>query len=385
MNTNETYHGTCSYSPEDDKLRLYPFARLDQETYARVKAAGYNWAPKQECFYAVWGPGREDIALELAGEIDDEDTSLVERAEARADRFGDYSDKREAEANAQSNRAHALAYQINGQPILVGHHSEKRARADQRRIQAWTSSAVHLWKTAQYWQDRAQGALRHAKYKGRPDVRARRIKGLEADLRKQEKNKAEAEQYIRLWETVGSSGDPAKALNTAKYIANFDHIHLPDGHAWGWSIWAALDKGTCTPAEARDYSIASHQASLPHCQRWIDHLTLRIEYERAMLAGDGGTVADQTKPEKGGAVRCWVCRHTSEWLTIAKVNKVSVTVLDNWGNGGSNFTRTVPFTDLKGVMTVADVEAKRESGLLRDNAHGTGFYVLDVPPTAPTT
>jgi hypothetical protein len=41
---------TATYSPEDNKLRLYSTTRLDSETYARVKAAGFIWAPKQDLF-----------------------------------------------------------------------------------------------------------------------------------------------------------------------------------------------------------------------------------------------------------------------------------------------------------------------------------------------
>ena len=44
--------------------------------------------------------------------------------------------------------------------------------------------AVANWKLAQYWQDRAASALRHAQYKELPAVRARRIKGIEADIRR---------------------------------------------------------------------------------------------------------------------------------------------------------------------------------------------------------
>ena len=33
-----------------------------------MKAAGFGWAPKQEVFYAIWSPGREDLAVELAGD-----------------------------------------------------------------------------------------------------------------------------------------------------------------------------------------------------------------------------------------------------------------------------------------------------------------------------
>jgi len=60
--------------------------------------------------------------------------------------------------------------------------------------------AVECWKAAQYWQDRAKGAIRLAKYKERPDVRARRIKGLEADKRKQEHSQADAQKFLKAYE-----------------------------------------------------------------------------------------------------------------------------------------------------------------------------------------
>lgn len=59
---------TATYSPEDDKLRIYPAYRLPADEYASLKAAGYGWAPKQECFYAVWTPHREETVLEFADE-----------------------------------------------------------------------------------------------------------------------------------------------------------------------------------------------------------------------------------------------------------------------------------------------------------------------------
>ena len=100
---------TATYSPEDNKLRLYPSSRLDSATYERVKAAGFKWAPRQELFVApMWTPAREDLLMELCGEIGDEDTGLVERAEERADRFEDYSDKRAHDASAARNAVQAI-------------------------------------------------------------------------------------------------------------------------------------------------------------------------------------------------------------------------------------------------------------------------------------
>ena len=49
----------ATYSPEDNKLRLYPLSRLPKELYERVRAAGFIWAPKQELFVApAWTPDR---------------------------------------------------------------------------------------------------------------------------------------------------------------------------------------------------------------------------------------------------------------------------------------------------------------------------------------
>ena len=51
-----------------------------------------------------------------------------------------------------------------------------------------------------------------------------------------------------------------------------------------------------------------HARVVAFSSRWIEHYDNRLAYERAMLADAGGTIADKTGPEKGGAVRCWVGR-----------------------------------------------------------------------------
>jgi Domain of unknown function (DUF3560) len=192
---------TATYSPEDNKLRLYSVTRLDSETYARVKAAGFSWAPKQELFVApAWTPSREDLLIELCGEVGDEDTSLVDRAEQRAERFNDYSDNRAEDAEQAREAVASIADNIPlGQPILVGHHSERHARKDAERIENGMRRAVRMWETSKYWKQRAAGAIRAAKYKELPAVRARRIKGLEADKRKHERTKGKAEFCVKFW------------------------------------------------------------------------------------------------------------------------------------------------------------------------------------------
>ena len=127
---------TATYSPEDNKLRLYSVARLPPDLYAHVKAAGFIFAPRQELFVApMWTPEREDLLIELCGEIDDEDATLVERAEERSERFTRYSERRTEDAERAQKAVSAIADGIPfGQPILVGHHSERRARRDAQQI-----------------------------------------------------------------------------------------------------------------------------------------------------------------------------------------------------------------------------------------------------------
>ncbi len=306
---------TATYSPEDNKLRLYPVTRLDKETYKRVRGEGFIWAPKQELFVApAWSPSREDLLIELCGEIGDEDTSLVGRATERAERFHDYSDKRADEAQTARETVAKIADNIPlGQPILVGHHSERHARKDAERIENGMRKAVQLWDTAKYWKQRAAGAIRHAKYKELPGVRHRRIKGLEADKRKQERRIAESEKYLKLWQHENMT--PQFALK----IAATDRIYFRDGDdPYGTSAYTLLTQNKVTPEECARRSIGIHTRSIQFANRWLAHINNRLEYERAMLEESGGLAADKFNIEVGGQVLA-----RGEWVTVLRVNRVN--------------------------------------------------------------
>ena len=66
-------YNTVTYSPEDNKLRLYATGRLPADVYQRVMAVGFKWAPKQGLFVApMWTPERAALLVELCGEIGDD-------------------------------------------------------------------------------------------------------------------------------------------------------------------------------------------------------------------------------------------------------------------------------------------------------------------------
>lgn len=60
-----------------------------------------------------------------------------------------------------------------------------------------------------------------------------------------------------------------------------------------------------------------------------------------------------------------------------------MTLLDNWGNGGPDFPRTIPFDKLKGIMSKAQVDAARSEGRLIGETP-RGFHLADALPPQPT-
>lgn len=325
VETDRDYSGfTATYSPDDNKLRLYSLHRLDADTYAKAKSLGFKWAPRQQLFVApMWTPAREDFLLSLAGQIDDEDRSLVERAEDRAERFEEYSERRAVEAD----QAHRVVRQIAdhipfGQPILVGHHSERRARKDAERIENGMRRVINLFETSEYWTRRAAAALSHAEYKERTDVRYRRIKKIEADRRKVEKHIEEARKFIRLWSAEGLDHDRAMK------IANFDHVsrcyplaefpRTPPASQYEGSmgLYSALDGGVINYQQASEIAQKAHNSYINGVSRWLNHYDNRLAYERAMLGEVGGIAADRFNIEVGGQVKV-----RGEWATVMRVTK----------------------------------------------------------------
>jgi protein-L-isoaspartate O-methyltransferase len=349
----------ATYDPADDKLRLRASSRLDAETYAKVKAAGFGWAPKQDLFFAVWTPAREDLLTELAGDIGDEETTLQDRAAQRAERFTTYQGKRAADAEQARKSVSAIADGIPlGQPILVGHHSERHARKDAAKIEGGMRKATKLWDTSQYWQDRAAGAIAHARYLEQPAVRARKIKKLEAELRGYRRDTGKAEKALELWAVEPLTLERAMAItNVIHYSMCFPLSRYPrepptSQYEGQQSFWSALQDGIITVEQARTLAVPMNQRGIAHRSRWIAHLENRLAYERAMLGESGGLKADKFDLQPGGQVL-----RRGHWHVIMKVNRSagavrSVTVL-------GHFAATIAVEDIADYRAPADGVAEK--------------------------
>ncbi len=117
-----------------------------------------------------------------------EATTYRERRARKAERLRGWADKREARSETAFGRVEQITSMIPmGQPILVGHHSEHRARRDQERIvNGMTASLEHRAK-AEDFRRRADGierAAEHAIYSDDDDAVERltaRLAELEAE------------------------------------------------------------------------------------------------------------------------------------------------------------------------------------------------------------
>jgi hypothetical protein len=173
---------------------------------AILKACRFRWFPSIK----VWGIAQsrdhlakrwqiEDAAKQLraAGfevtvEIDDTPREVVQVKADRAERLDDRYDRLTAKAergSAEAERRFATADHYSerfagGQPILVGHHSERGARVAQKRIDQNMRAGCEAVRDAERAAQAASVVGAADAYRERPAVIIRRIAKTEADLRK---------------------------------------------------------------------------------------------------------------------------------------------------------------------------------------------------------
>ena len=328
----------ATYSPEDNKLRIYPGGtRLDEELgeeYASFKAAGYKWAAKQECFVCPrWTPEAEDWAIDLAGEIGDEDYSPEERSADRAERFMGYREKRADEAGDRADK-------FDAGPQVFGHQNERRAERQAARHDRHRTHAVSQWSKAEYWHSRTKGVIAHALHRSSAKVRRGRLLRLESEHRKHVKH---IEEVVSNWEKAkkilslqdidtpiqfDDNGEMTATTAAAALAYQFSnlrshgchYIHPRTGKESSLYSHLTNRQDPITPREAMMLYLNGDPEKHPvppgcNADRWTKHYELRMEYEKAMLEVEGGMAADLDM-EVGG----WLGSHQ-----IHSVNRSNVT------------------------------------------------------------
>lgn len=341
--TNSAYVGEATYSPEDNKIRIFPFERLDAETYGRLKEAGYTWGRFQGNFVApMWTPTRWDLALELCGEVGDDSLSTEDRAKQRAERFAWYKSNRHRDAHAAAARVE----QMTGGEDMIAGASKNADKAERlaRKVDRAMEKAVDQWSRHEYWKERIPAVLAHASYKAQDPVRHRRIKGLEADERRYVKEVETAEKFAQKWNAEGLDSKRAWAL------ANYDRSGAYDVLRAGGEREYLAEAPAEVIEAARQKATRVHDRTVYWFGRWLEHVRVRLVYEREIMAQGGGDMRERYEFEKGG----WItCRRSDSPVQIVKVNKA--------GGRTNSLTCTVSDRDRswRGSQQIVKVEEVR--------------------------
>jgi predicted RNA methylase len=329
---------TIKHTHQDGTL-VYGTDRGDG-TAAILKTCRFRWFPSIK----LWGiaQSRDHLAkrwqidtaaealrkagFEVTIEIDDTPRDVTEvkadraeRLDTRYDRLAAKAERNIAEGDARRARADEIASgRPFGQPILAGHHSERRARTDQKRIEQ-NDRAAHIHYDKAERASRAASVVGHADaYRELPAVIIRRIEKHEAELRKIERDIAGRPDWVNddsgqyKLKLVKPSGEWLAQLEAAKTFTGHqleaDRAALKAHEDAGYRCHSretihvgdvinpggGFGSGTVSRVNAKTVSI-------PNRYGWTDKL--RYEEIRSVECPHQGTVTTVTMPKRATARR----------------------------------------------------------------------------------
>lgn len=176
---------------------------------------GSRWhAPQRQKIQATADGLREagfDVAVDINVEVTVDDVATAEeerhtRAEDRADMYAERAARHEARSEALHQAETEMGRRIPfGQPVLEGHHSERRDRRYRARMHAKGEQSRELAMRAERERQRLDTVTTHAAVRDTPTAVAARIEQRETDLRRgnvraDERPQREAE--LEYWRAV---------------------------------------------------------------------------------------------------------------------------------------------------------------------------------------
>jgi hypothetical protein len=259
----------ASYNKATGWLGITFPAKPGEEILTGLKSRGFRYESYSKRWRGSYSLEREDYLKELAGII--EQVDIAPNYGAKAEFAGNQADKHFEKSEEFHGRAEAIADMIPlGQPILVGHHSERRHRNDLEKIHSNFDKAREERDLAEKYQDRQERYSELANNGENPVTIHNRIQKLEADERKFSELVQEAE-YVR------------------------DH--------------------------PEDIEIDGLNKDLEWAQRWLTHYRERLAVERPKYQASGGIPTDKLELKIGDVVETQFGK-----AKITKVNTKTVQV-----------------------------------------------------------
>lgn len=200
--------------------------------------------------------------------------TYAEKIESKRERFADRAIKAREESNSAHKRALAIGSMIPmGQPILVGHHSEKRHRRDLARIDSGMRKAIDLDSKAKHYADRAEnycnGSAISSDNPDAIDLLRVKLAGLEA----------EREGYKTANKALGVAYRKAKKANGGADV-------------YGADAWGEIIKGLDLPD---DWKIALSKNMRFACEQTLRYVSVKFTYHLTNLGANIRTVQKRIK------------------------------------------------------------------------------------------
>ena len=159
---------------------------------------------------------RDGLSVESSTEYtyDEQRDSRIARAEAKADRYEGYAknarERGDSRLDAADKRSERFEF---GQPILVGHHSEKGARRDADRIWSDTKKGFEEHKKADDYEHRAKEVVAQAsRRKGETEGHRNEVR---------QRNRSRVKEGTRIQHLIFGEG-VVKKINTKTMKVEFD-------------------------------------------------------------------------------------------------------------------------------------------------------------------
>lgn len=198
-----------------------------------------------------------------------------ERKEARLERRLDWAASRDAKAKAKFDGVRRIADAIPfGQPILVGHHSEKHARADQARIHNGMAAAVESQDMAAHHRSVA-GNIEHQLDRSIYDDDLDAISQLEARIAAHEARRARMVLVNRLYKRGDLAGLAALGLDLDTLKAKLAEA----GAYWG-------------KAPHLPYEMSNLSGRIGTDRKRIENIKARQDRAARAEAADGGVLIE---------------------------------------------------------------------------------------------
>lgn len=338
---NSTADVTISHSAGEGTL-LTGDPRPHQQL---VKDAGFRWSGRQRFWYVPnsrdrlpWTDRINGLAdrlraagLTVAVEIDLAHRSTAEAEADRAERIEDRQEALEAKSEklaGERDRRWEASRQISevipfGQPILIGHHSERRHRRDLERMRTNDAKGMEAHKASEEAARKARASESNQRHRESPGTTLRRIEKKEAEVRDIDRKLA-GRPCPTSGRNLKADAEPRQTMH-CPYCGQ--DVEMVDGRQI--PVHYAAHDGPAS-GEWKERLDAVRARLVDEIAYWRAHLAT-LEEGGVKLWGP-----DDFKP--GDLVQGWM-----GWAKVIRVNKKTLTV-----PSGYSWTLKLPYSEVKG-------------------------------------